>query len=93
VCSNLFFLDKLYTLYSDVIMAVKRYEDTLWAELDFEKISTQLGDYQTKCRALPKVGRDVRCARGRRKTTFSRSRRRWVGCPFAVLGTLSFWLW
>eukprot|EP00708_Paratrimastix_pyriformis_P001956 GAFH01000693.1.p1 GENE.GAFH01000693.1~~GAFH01000693.1.p1 ORF type:complete len:4356 (-),score=2006.36 GAFH01000693.1:5-11701(-) len=66
--SNLVFLDKLYSLYSDVINSVQRYKDTLWLEMDFEKISSQLGDYQVKCRALPKQMKDWEAYQELKKT-------------------------
>jgi dynein heavy chain len=47
-------LHQLYGLYSDVIITVNRYDDTLWAELDLDQVELQISDYQGKCRGMPK---------------------------------------
>uniref|UniRef100_A0A8C9NK88 Dynein axonemal heavy chain 8 n=1 Tax=Serinus canaria TaxID=9135 RepID=A0A8C9NK88_SERCA len=47
-------LQKLYGLYDTVISTIDGYYDILWTEIDIEKITTELTDYQAKCRRLPK---------------------------------------
>ena len=47
-------LDRLYSLYTEVISTVGGYEDVLWSEADFEVINTQITEFQTRCRKLPK---------------------------------------
>uniref|UniRef100_A0A8C0Z8U1 Dynein axonemal heavy chain 8 n=1 Tax=Cyanistes caeruleus TaxID=156563 RepID=A0A8C0Z8U1_CYACU len=47
-------LQKLYGLYDTVISTINGYYDILWTEIDIEKISTELTDFQTRCRRLPK---------------------------------------
>ncbi|KAG9395874.1 Dynein heavy chain and region D6 of dynein motor [Carpediemonas membranifera] len=51
-------LNALYSLYSDVLSTVSGYADVLWLELNIESISNQMGDFQTRCRRLPKGMRD-----------------------------------
>ncbi|XP_076815353.1 dynein axonemal heavy chain 5-like isoform X1 [Clavelina lepadiformis] len=48
-------LQKLYNLYNTVIENVNSYYDILWAELDIEKINSELLEFQNKCRKLPKA--------------------------------------
>ena len=48
-------LQKLYNLYNTVMDSVDGYYDVLWAEVDTEKINSELLDFQTKCRKLPKA--------------------------------------
>ncbi|XP_056221074.1 dynein axonemal heavy chain 8 [Seriola aureovittata] len=48
-------LSKLYTLYNSVIDSVTGYCDLLWADLDIEKINTELQDFQNRIRKLPKA--------------------------------------
>uniref|UniRef100_A0A8C3MSF3 Uncharacterized protein n=1 Tax=Geospiza parvula TaxID=87175 RepID=A0A8C3MSF3_GEOPR len=47
-------LQKLYGLYDTVISTIDGYYDILWTEIDIEKITTELTDYQARCRRLPK---------------------------------------
>lgn len=41
-------LAKLYTLYNSVIDSVSGYYDVLWADLNIEKINTELQDFQNR---------------------------------------------
>lgn len=41
-------LSKLYTLYNAVIDSVAGYHDILWADLNIEKINTELQDFQNR---------------------------------------------
>ncbi|ESO89757.1 hypothetical protein LOTGIDRAFT_192667 [Lottia gigantea] len=51
-------LQKLYGLYNDVIDTVHGYYDILWQEVNIEKITQELQDFQTRCRKLPKALKD-----------------------------------
>ncbi|XP_071819604.1 dynein axonemal heavy chain 5-like isoform X1 [Apostichopus japonicus] len=48
-------LQKLYSLYNNVIDSVDGYYDIPWVEVDIEKINQELMDFQNKCRKLPKA--------------------------------------
>ncbi|ELU05307.1 hypothetical protein CAPTEDRAFT_162628 [Capitella teleta] len=48
-------LQKLYSLYNDVLEKVNGYFDIAWVEIDIEKINVELLDFQNKCRKLPKA--------------------------------------
>lgn len=41
-------LSKLYTLYNSVTDSVTGYYDILWADLNIEKINTELLDFQNR---------------------------------------------
>lgn len=41
-------LQKLYGLYNSVIDAVRGYYDIFWVEMDIEKITTELVDFQNR---------------------------------------------
>ena len=41
-------LQKLYGLYNAVIDTVNGYFDILWSDIDIEKISLELQDFQTR---------------------------------------------
>ena len=41
-------LQKLYGLYNAVIDTVNGYFDILWSDIDIEKISVELQDFQTR---------------------------------------------
>lgn len=41
-------LSKLYSLYNSVIDSVSGYYDILWADLNIEKINTELQDFQNR---------------------------------------------
>nr|XP_019946997.1 PREDICTED: dynein heavy chain 5, axonemal [Paralichthys olivaceus] len=51
-------LHKLYGLYNNVIETVNGYYDILWADIDIEKINSELLDFQTRCRKLPRALKD-----------------------------------
>ncbi|XP_055955514.1 dynein axonemal heavy chain 5 isoform X2 [Patella vulgata] len=51
-------LQKLYGLYNDVIDTVHGYYDILWQEVNIDKITQELQDFQTRCRKLPKALKD-----------------------------------
>ncbi|XP_075265378.1 dynein axonemal heavy chain 5-like isoform X2 [Convolutriloba macropyga] len=51
-------LQKLYSLYNDVIDTVNGYYDIPWTDVDIEKINSELTDFQNKCRKLPKALKD-----------------------------------
>uniref|UniRef100_A0A3B4C567 AAA+ ATPase domain-containing protein n=1 Tax=Pygocentrus nattereri TaxID=42514 RepID=A0A3B4C567_PYGNA len=48
-------LSKLYSLYNSVIDSVSGYSDILWADLNIEKINSELQDFQNRIRKLPKA--------------------------------------
>ncbi|KAJ7419450.1 dynein heavy chain 8, axonemal [Pitangus sulphuratus] len=54
VRKELALLQKLYGLYDTVISTIDGYYDILWTEVDIEKITTELQDFQNRCRRLPK---------------------------------------
>ncbi|NXI42561.1 DYH8 protein, partial [Galbula dea] len=47
-------LHKLYGLYDNVTSSINGYYEILWANVDIEKINTELQDFQNRCRRLPK---------------------------------------
>ncbi|EFN77895.1 Dynein heavy chain 8, axonemal [Harpegnathos saltator] len=51
-------LQKLYTLYLQVMRTIDNYYDIPWTELDIESIVSELAEFQNKCRRLPKAMRD-----------------------------------
>ncbi|XP_018374249.1 PREDICTED: dynein heavy chain 8, axonemal [Trachymyrmex cornetzi] len=51
-------LQKLYTLYLQVMRTIDSYYDIPWSEIDIESIITELADFQNKCRKLPKAMRE-----------------------------------
>ncbi|XP_067209496.1 dynein axonemal heavy chain 8 [Linepithema humile] len=51
-------LQKLYTLYLQVMRTIDGYYDILWSEIDIESIIAELADFQNKCRKLPKAMRE-----------------------------------
>ncbi|XP_060921113.1 dynein axonemal heavy chain 5 [Labrus mixtus] len=61
-------LSKLYSLYNSVIDSVAGYHDILWAELNIEKINTELQDFQNRIRKLPKALKDWPAFRDLKKT-------------------------
>ncbi|RMC15722.1 hypothetical protein DUI87_07925 [Hirundo rustica rustica] len=48
-------LQKLYSLYDTVTSSINRYNEMLWNELNIEKINSELLDFQSKIRRLPKA--------------------------------------
>eukprot|EP00050_Salpingoeca_kvevrii_P002276 m.190165 g.190165 ORF g.190165 m.190165 type:complete len:4578 (-) comp10576_c0_seq1:102-13835(-) len=51
-------LQKLYSLYNDVIRGVNGYFDILWVEVDIEKINAEMLEFGNRCRKLPKALKD-----------------------------------
>ncbi|KAM9310817.1 dynein axonemal heavy chain 5 [Pholidichthys leucotaenia] len=51
-------LQKLYSLYNNVIETVNGYYDILWADICIEKINNELLDFQSRCRKLPRALKD-----------------------------------
>ncbi|KAF8281137.1 dynein, axonemal, heavy polypeptide 5 [Trypanosoma cruzi] len=51
-------LDKLYTLYINVLQKVDGYNDVLWCELDFDAIAEEVSVFVNQCKRLPKSLRD-----------------------------------
>lgn len=57
--ANIKYLDRLYSLYNDVISTINGYNDQPWQQLDFDDIARQVNDdFTTKQMRLPKVMRD-----------------------------------
>uniref|UniRef100_A0A1I8M6Y8 AAA+ ATPase domain-containing protein n=1 Tax=Musca domestica TaxID=7370 RepID=A0A1I8M6Y8_MUSDO len=48
------YLNRLYSLYIQVLKTIADYYEMPWSEVDIEKISTDLADFQVRCRKLPK---------------------------------------
>uniref|UniRef100_A0A1A9WR67 AAA+ ATPase domain-containing protein n=1 Tax=Glossina brevipalpis TaxID=37001 RepID=A0A1A9WR67_9MUSC len=48
------YLNRLYSLYIQVLKTISDYYEMPWAEVDIERISTELADFQVRCRKLPK---------------------------------------
>uniref|UniRef100_A0A8C0URF6 Dynein heavy chain 5, axonemal-like n=1 Tax=Cyanistes caeruleus TaxID=156563 RepID=A0A8C0URF6_CYACU len=48
-------LQKLYSLYDTVTSSIERYNEMLWNGLNIEKINSELLDFQSKIRKLPKA--------------------------------------
>ncbi|XP_055363688.1 dynein axonemal heavy chain 5 [Betta splendens] len=61
-------LSKLYTLYNSVIDSVTGYYDILWADLNIEKINTELQDFQNRIRKLPKALKEWQAFRDLKRT-------------------------
>ncbi|XP_026217964.1 dynein heavy chain 5, axonemal [Anabas testudineus] len=61
-------LSKLYSLYNSVIDSVSGYYDILWADLNIEKINTELQDFQNRIRKLPKALKEWQAFRDLKKT-------------------------
>ncbi|XP_055595824.1 dynein axonemal heavy chain 8 [Uranotaenia lowii] len=51
-------LNKLYSLYLQVMRSIDEYYETPWALVDIEKINNELQDFQNRCRKLPKAMKD-----------------------------------
>ncbi|XP_019501740.1 PREDICTED: dynein heavy chain 5, axonemal [Hipposideros armiger] len=51
-------LQKIYTLYNSVIETVNNYHDILWSEVNIEKITSELLEFQNRCRKLPRASKD-----------------------------------
>ncbi|XP_029979746.1 dynein heavy chain 5, axonemal [Sphaeramia orbicularis] len=61
-------LAKLYSLYNAVIDNVSGYYDILWADLNIEKVNTELQDFQNRIRKLPKALKEWQAFRDLKKT-------------------------
>ncbi|XP_036329883.1 dynein heavy chain 8, axonemal-like [Rhagoletis pomonella] len=48
------YLNRLYLLYIQVLKTIADYYEMPWSEVDIEKISAELADFQVRCRKLPK---------------------------------------
>ncbi|XP_070603204.1 dynein axonemal heavy chain 5 isoform X1 [Erythrolamprus reginae] len=48
-------LQKLYSLYNNVIDTVNGYHDILWSDMNIEKINNELLEFQNRCRKLPRA--------------------------------------
>ncbi|TMW45046.1 hypothetical protein DOY81_009872 [Sarcophaga bullata] len=48
------YLNRLYSLYIQVLKTISDYYEMPWADVDIEKISSELADFQVRCRKLPK---------------------------------------
>ncbi|CAM39085.2 putative dynein heavy chain [Leishmania braziliensis MHOM/BR/75/M2904] len=51
-------LDKLYTLYINVLQKVNGYNDILWCDLDFDAVCEEVSVFVNQCKRLPKSLRD-----------------------------------
>lgn len=51
-------LDKLYSLYMNVLQKVNGYNDILWSELDFDRIAEEVQGFMNQCKRLPKSLRE-----------------------------------
>ena len=47
-------LQKLYSLYNQVLESINGYYDITWADLNIEKVNTELTEFLNRCRKLPK---------------------------------------
>ncbi|KAF7401630.1 hypothetical protein HZH68_007450 [Vespula germanica] len=51
-------LQKLYSLYSQVMRTIDSYYSIAWSDIDIESIVAELTEFQNKCRRLPKAMRE-----------------------------------
>ncbi|KAJ1555489.1 Dynein heavy chain 8, axonemal, partial [Nowakowskiella sp. JEL0078] len=51
-------LQNLYSLYNDVLEKRNGYNETLWTDLNVDKINTDMADFQNKIKKLPKAIKD-----------------------------------
>ncbi|XP_052872308.1 dynein axonemal heavy chain 8 [Anopheles cruzii] len=51
-------LNKLYTLYLEVMKSIESYYETPWQEVNIELINAKLIDFENRCRKLPKAMRE-----------------------------------
>lgn len=58
VAEELDMLDKLYSLYTDVLVTINGFEEVLWGDIDVNMMTDTLNMFQQKCRRLPKQLRD-----------------------------------
>lgn len=48
------YLNRLYSLYIQVLKSISDYYEMPWSDVDIEKITIELADFQLRCRKLPK---------------------------------------
>ncbi|RKO94376.1 dynein heavy chain and region D6 of dynein motor-domain-containing protein [Blyttiomyces helicus] len=51
-------LQNLYSLYNDVLEKKNTYNETLWVDLNIDKINNDMNDFQNKIKKLPKAIKD-----------------------------------
>ncbi|KNE55648.1 hypothetical protein AMAG_01535 [Allomyces macrogynus ATCC 38327] len=51
-------LQNLYSLYTDVLEKRTSYYEMLWSEVDFQRITNEVADFQNKIKKLPKAIKD-----------------------------------
>ncbi|XP_052892579.1 dynein axonemal heavy chain 8 [Anopheles moucheti] len=51
-------LNKLYSLYLQVMKSIDQYYETPWQDVNIENINAELTDFQNRCRKLPKAMKD-----------------------------------
>lgn len=51
-------LQNLYSLYNDVLEKKQSYNETLWNDINLEKINVDMADFQNKMKKLPKAVKD-----------------------------------
>ncbi|EEB13574.1 ciliary dynein heavy chain, putative [Pediculus humanus corporis] len=51
-------LNKLYSLYVQVMRSIDGYNNLLWADIDIDVINAELTEFQNRCRKLPKGMKD-----------------------------------
>jgi dynein heavy chain len=51
-------LQNLYSLYNDVLEKRNSYYDTLWTDINIEKMTVEVNDFQGKIKKLPKAMKD-----------------------------------
>ena len=51
-------LQNLYSLYNDVLDKRQGYNETLWSEIELDKINNDMTDFQNKIKKLPKAIKD-----------------------------------
>ncbi|ESO03023.1 hypothetical protein HELRODRAFT_80768, partial [Helobdella robusta] len=61
-------LQKLYSLYNDVLEKVNGYNDIPWVEINIDQINSELLDFQNKCRKLPRALKEWQAYKDLRKT-------------------------
>ncbi|PSC73956.1 flagellar outer dynein arm heavy chain gamma [Micractinium conductrix] len=63
-------LDKLYSLYVAVITTIRGWGDLLWVDVveKIDAMSTQVNEFQTSCKKLPKALRDLAAYKDCRRT-------------------------
>jgi len=54
VKSELFLLQKLYSLYNDVLRMLNSYSELRWKDVDMQKVSEDMDHFKTRCMRLPR---------------------------------------